>query len=65
MAVRMASRPDFVEGVRAVVVDKDRRAAWQQQGWGEVRDAEVEALLRPLPGGERLALGGQQSPGGP
>jgi enoyl-CoA hydratase len=58
MAVRMASRPDFAEGVRAAVVDKDRRPAWQQQGWDQVVEQEVEGMFAPLPGGQGLVLDG-------
>jgi hypothetical protein len=57
MAVRMASRPDFVEGVRAVVVDKDRQASWAPASWRDVREEEVEAMFGELPAGLGLLLG--------
>lgn len=57
MAVRMASRPDFSEGVRAVVVDKDRQARWAPASWQDVSEEEVEAMAGELPAGLGLLLG--------
>jgi enoyl-CoA hydratase len=37
--------PDFLEGVRAMVVDKDRRPVWQPATIEEVEDARIEALF--------------------
>ena len=39
------AHPDFAEGVRAMVVDKDRKPAWQPQTIGEVDPAAIEALF--------------------
>ncbi len=39
---------DFLEGVRAMVIDKDRRPRWRHAGAEAVTRAEVEALLAPL-----------------
>ncbi len=44
IAVRMLSHPDFVEGVRAVVIDKDNAPRWQPY----VTDADVDAVFAPL-----------------
>ncbi|MFI7385521.1 enoyl-CoA hydratase/isomerase family protein [Streptomyces sp. NPDC049813] len=50
------NNPDFVEGVRAQVIDKDRRPRWSPRTLAEVTDAEVERHFAPL--GEReLGLG--------
>ncbi|MEV1024908.1 enoyl-CoA hydratase/isomerase family protein [Streptomyces sp. NPDC050264] len=49
--------PDFVEGVRAQVIDKDRRPRWSPRTLAEVTAADVERHFTPL--GEReLGLGG-------
>ncbi len=37
--------PDFVEGVRAMVVDKDRQPGWSPARVEEVRAAEIDALF--------------------
>ncbi|KOX02290.1 3-hydroxyisobutyryl-CoA hydrolase [Streptomyces sp. NRRL B-1140] len=43
--------PDLVEGIRAQVVDKDRRPRWSPTTLAEVADADVERFFTPL--GER------------
>jgi enoyl-CoA hydratase len=49
---RMIARPDFFEGVRAVVIDKDGAPRWQPATLAEVDDALVESYFTPLPGGD-------------
>jgi enoyl-CoA hydratase len=43
--------PDLVEGIRAQVVDKDRRPRWSPKTLAEVTDADVQRFFTPL--GER------------
>lgn len=45
LARYMALRPDFAEGVRAVLVDKDRSAKWQP---ARIADVDIGALERVL-----------------
>ncbi|MEA2742829.1 MAG: hypothetical protein QOG25_1200 [Acetobacteraceae bacterium] len=40
------AHPDFAEGVRAMVVDKDRSPVWQPAAIEEVDPARIEALLQ-------------------
>jgi enoyl-CoA hydratase len=39
------AHPDFAEGVRAMVVDKDRKPAWRPATIEEVDLAVIEALF--------------------
>jgi len=45
---RATARSDFLEGIRAAIIDKDRAPRWRHAGLAEVRAAEVEAMLAPL-----------------
>ncbi|HEY4198990.1 MAG TPA: 3-hydroxyisobutyryl-CoA hydrolase [Devosiaceae bacterium] len=44
----MIAQPDFVEGVRAVLVDKDQKPRWQPARGAEVDRAAIEKLINPL-----------------
>jgi enoyl-CoA hydratase len=39
--------PDFAEGVRAMVIDKDRKPAWQPTRIDDVDPARIDALFAP------------------
>eukprot|EP00747_Dinoflagellata_sp_TGD_P217954 gnl/TRDRNA2_/TRDRNA2_90273_c0_seq3.p1 gnl/TRDRNA2_/TRDRNA2_90273_c0~~gnl/TRDRNA2_/TRDRNA2_90273_c0_seq3.p1 ORF type:complete len:253 (+),score=58.96 gnl/TRDRNA2_/TRDRNA2_90273_c0_seq3:72-830(+) len=52
-ACRVLYRADFVEGVRAVLVDKDNAAKWQPATAGELNSDDVAAAVAPLAEGER------------
>ena len=45
LACRVTRHPDFAEGVRAVLVDKDRRPAWRDASIEAVDPAIVAAML--------------------
>lgn len=47
VANRMATMPDFVEGVRAQLVDKDRNPSWSDASIEDVDPREVEELFQP------------------
>ena len=48
MAVRLQARPDFVEGVRAQVIDKDRQPRWEPPTVEELDHTAVDACFAPL-----------------
>ncbi|MGY0020552.1 enoyl-CoA hydratase/isomerase family protein [Streptomyces sp. cg35] len=54
------SGPDLVEGVRAQVIDKDRRPRWSPRTLAEVTDADVARHFAPL-GARELGLGARRS----
>lgn len=45
VVMAMTTRPDFVEGIRAMVVDKERQPRWSPKSLGEVDDNVVAELL--------------------
>ena len=49
---RMVQRPDFYEGVRAAVIDKDRNPHWRPSRLEEVSDAELDTLFMTSPLGD-------------
>ena len=52
LASRMMMRPDFAEGVRAVLVDKDNAPRWEPAAPEGVTDEMLDAIFAPLPKGE-------------
>ena len=49
IASRVLVRPDFAEGVRAVIVDKDNSPKWDPATPEDVTDALIDAIFAPLP----------------
>jgi enoyl-CoA hydratase len=47
LAMACMHRPDFREGVRAAVVDKDRNPRWSPARLEDVSDAEIDAMFAP------------------
>ena len=39
---------DFLEGIRAAIIDKDRKPAWRHAGLRDVPGDELEAMLAPI-----------------
>jgi len=56
LAVRLFEDGEFPEGVRALIVDKDRKPAWSPPRLSEVGDVLLEHYLAPLPAAEELGL---------
>ncbi|MFW5655269.1 MAG: enoyl-CoA hydratase/isomerase family protein [Roseicyclus sp.] len=52
---RAMEKGDFLEGVRAAIIDKDRRPRWRHEGLAGAPAVEVSAMLMPL-GAEGLKL---------
>ncbi len=53
LMVRMIHHPDFAEGVRALLIDKDNAPRWTPATPEEISEAAVEALFEPLPHDEQ------------
>lgn len=45
---RLARKPDFCEGVRAFVIDKDDRPNWLPPRFEDVSDDEIDTIFAPL-----------------
>lgn len=52
VAARIIMRPDFIEGVRALLVDKDNSPQWNPAAPEEVTNAMIDAIFAPLPADE-------------
>lgn len=53
---RAQAHADFLEGIRAAIIDKDRKPRWRHQDIDSVPESEVAALLAPL-GADGLTFG--------
>ena len=56
LTVRLFEDGEFPEGVRALIVDKDRRPQWSPPRLADVGPELIAAYLAPLPAGEELGL---------
>jgi enoyl-CoA hydratase len=52
VATRVVQRHDFVEGVRALLVDKDNRPRWQPAAPEGVSEHLIDTIFAPMPEGE-------------
>ncbi|ATE65424.1 enoyl-CoA hydratase/isomerase family protein [Rhizorhabdus dicambivorans] len=52
VAARVIARPDFVEGVRALIVDKDGAPRWNPATAAAVEESDIDAIFAPLPSAE-------------
>lgn len=49
LSVRFAHHPDFPEGIRAQIIDKDRRPIWNPRSLDGVTPADIDAFFAPAP----------------
>ena len=49
VATRIVQRPDFAEGVRALIVDKDNQPRWDPPTLDGVTDHMIDRIFAPLP----------------
>ncbi len=56
LCVRLFEHGEFIEGVRALIVDKDRRPKWNPPRLEDVQPGLVAKWLSPLPQAEELGL---------
>ena len=49
---RVVMKHDFIEGVRAVIVDKDNAPCWSPARVEDVTEADLSAIFAPLPAEE-------------
>jgi enoyl-CoA hydratase len=56
LCVRLYEHGEFIEGVRALIVDKDKAPRWNPARLEDVTEAIVEDFFKPLPPGEELGL---------
>ena len=52
LAVRLVQQPDFREGVRALLIDKDNDPRWNPARAEDVTEAMLDELFAPLPDGQ-------------
>jgi enoyl-CoA hydratase len=55
IAARLGVGPEFMEGVRAVIVDKDNVPRWNPADLAGVTDAAIDAIFAPLGPGQEWA----------
>lgn len=45
---RCVEQGDFIEGIRAAIIDRDRNPQWQHGSWRDVKTLDVTRMLMPL-----------------
>jgi enoyl-CoA hydratase len=53
LAVHTVNHPDFREGVRALLIDKDNQPRWSPPTPEEVTEEMIDAMFAPLPDGQK------------
>lgn len=57
---RSMAHADFLEGIRAAIIDKDRSPRWRHAGPGAVAAEDVDTMLAPL-GADELTFGEERA----
>ncbi|NJC33962.1 enoyl-CoA hydratase [Sphingomonas jejuensis] len=52
VVTRIVQRPDFAEGVRALIIDKDNQPRWDPPALDGVTDHMIDRIFAPLPADE-------------
>jgi enoyl-CoA hydratase len=52
IAAHVCQRPDFIEGVRALLIDRDNAPQWDPPTPESVTDHMLDTIFGPLPDGE-------------
>jgi len=52
IGARVVAMHDFLEGVRAVIIDKDNAPKWNPATLEGVSEAMLDAIFAPLPAGQ-------------
>src|SRR5262249_1111176 len=60
IGARLVQRHDFLEGVRALIVDKDNAPRWDPPTLAGVTEAMLDAIFAPLP--PNASLGDEWTP---
>jgi enoyl-CoA hydratase/carnithine racemase len=58
---RSIAQGDFLEGIRALIIDKDKAPRWRHDRIEDVTPGEVAAMLAPL-GADELTFDGEERP---
>jgi enoyl-CoA hydratase/carnithine racemase len=58
---RSIAQGDFLEGIRALIIDKDKTPSWRHARIEDVTEHEVAAMLAPL-GDDELTFDGEDMP---
>jgi enoyl-CoA hydratase len=56
LCIRLFEGGEFTEGIRALLVDKDRKPAWKPPRYEDVTAAMVEDMFATLPGAGDIRL---------
>lgn len=56
LTVRLFEDGEFPEGVRALIIDKDKKPKWSPPDLARISDDFLRAYLAPLPAGEELTF---------